>query len=425
MADVEVKPSAELSAMLEGTKKAMDAIKSDNANALNTVKAEIKAEIDSTKKTLDKVEEKLNMVSMSVKHCADEDPKKGFSNITEFFNSVMQAGSTGKTPDKLKPMHNRISWGAMNAVGSDESLTISNPDGGFLVPPAFFPGLLKLDPKVTQRDTGALTKKIPMSSQIVYVNARVDKDHSAGSVTGGMQIYRRAEAATVTGTKSQFEQIQLRANALMGLSYATEEILSLSPISFASLISEGFADELVSKLNYERLWGTGAGQYLGIMNSPALVTVAKDGSQTADTITAANLYRMRSRAWRYENCVWMANHDVMPQLMALDSSQFKLWMPSLRDDTPDMLMGRPLIFDENLSTLGDLGDIVLVDWSEYLEGILGGAQFMESIHVRFEYAERAFRVLMYNDGQPWWRTALTPKKSAKTLSPYITLEARA
>jgi len=325
-----------------------------------------------------------------------------------------------KMPENLKAL--------FNAVGSDEARVSSNPDGGFLIPPAFLPGLLTVDPKDTQVDTGALTRKIPMASDVVYINARVDKRHTS-SVSGGFQVYRREETGTVTATNQTYEQIKLEANSLMGLSYATEEILARSPISFAALIQSGFSDEKISKLNYERIWGTGVGEYTGVMNAGSLVTVSKEGSQTATTINATNLLKMRARAWRYGNCVWMANHDCLIQLMqayiAISTAGGQpVFMPGNGTDKPDTLMGRPILFDENMSTLGTLGDIVLVNWNEYLEGQLGGVSFEESIHVRFVYNERAFRFTIYNDGQPWWRSALTPKKSSTTLSPFVALATR-
>jgi hypothetical protein len=49
----------------------------------------------------------------------------------------------------------------------------------------------------------------------------------------------------------------------------------------------------------------------------------------------------------------------------------------------------------------------------------------ESIHVRFLYNERTFRFVLLNAGQPWWKSALTPKHSSNTLSPFVTLAPRA
>lgn len=403
----------------------LQAVKSDVAKnaadakaATDKIAADLKAATDSMKA----MESKVNMISVKGSSNAS-DPKRGFKNSAEFFNAVIVAGMNENRPDKM-PENLRALF---NAVGSDEARSASNPDGGFLIPPEFMPGVMQTNGLDLQNDTGLLTRKVPMSSPVVEINARVDKDHSS-SVSGGFRVYRRSEAAAVAASKGSFEQVKLEAHALMGLSYATEEILSRSPISFAALIQSGFADEKSGKLNYERIWGTGVGEFLGFINSPALVTVAKEANQTADTINGLNIVKMRARAYRYSQCVWMANQDALPQLMAAHVSGTNgdvfLFAPGNGVDKPDTLLGRPVIFDENAATLGELGDLSLVNWNEYLEGQLGGPSFEESIHVRFETNERAFRFNIYNDGAPWWRSPLTPKKSAVTLSPFVALQAR-
>lgn len=421
---VKVELTPELQAEFSNIGKVMDAVKAANKADVDGVKTELGKQIEDTGKKIEGLESRLNMVVKSVPAPAD-DPKRGYKNHVEFFNDVIKAGKPGndmrpdKMPERLKAL--------FNTVGSDEARVASNPDGGFTIPPAFLPGILTTDLQALQVDSGALTRKVPMDAQVVYVNARVDKNHSS-SVSGGFRVYRRAETDTVDASKATFEQIKLEANSLMGLSYATEEILARSPVSFAALIQSGFADEKQSKLNYERIWGSGVGEFTGIQNAGSLISVAKESGQANDTIVGANILKMRARAWRYGSCVWMCNQDTLVQLMSAHitgtNGDVFLFAPGNGTDKPDTLLGRPVLFDENCATLGDLGDIMLVNWNEYLEGTLGGASFEESIHVRFIYNERAFRFTMYNDGQPWWRTALTPKKSATTLSPFVTLAAR-
>lgn len=91
---------------------------------------------------------------------------------------------------------------------------------------------------------------------------------------------------------------------------------------------------------------------------------------------------------------------------------------------PDMLLGRPIYYSEFASKLGDVGDIILGNWSQFLEGIYQPLQSAESVHVRFLNHERTFKFWLRNAGAPWWRSALTPAKSSDTLSPFVTLAAR-
>lgn len=347
----------------------------------------------------------------------EDDPKKGFKSHADFLMDVMKAAD-GKPSERLN---------FCKAVGSDEHSTFNNANAGFLVPVGLFGETLGTNPFEIQADTGIMARQIPMAQRTVHINARVDKNHST-SVTGGLRVYRRAEADEAAASQKNYEQIKMEAEPLSGLAFATEELLASSPISFAALLSGGFSDEYRSALNNERIRGTGVGQYLGVLNSPALITVNAEGGQSADTINITNIRKMRARIYGWQNSVWMVNQDCYHQIAALGETtagtNAAVFQQSISMGEPDRLLGQPIIYDENMSTLGDVGDIMLINWSEYLEGTWGGQTFDESIHVRFAAHERAFRFNVYNAGQPWWRTALTPKNSESTLSPFVALAAR-
>jgi HK97 family phage major capsid protein len=306
-----------------------------------------------------------------------------------------------------------------SAAGADEQSTFSDPYGGYLVPIGFSPTMLQVDPEADP--TMGRTTQVPMSVPQLSIPARVDKDHSS-SVSGGLRVYRRAEADTVTASRMQMELISLRANPLMGLSYASEELLSDSPTSFVAIISAGFKDEFDSKVLDERLNGTRVGEFLGLMKSPALISVTR---AVANEISYVDILTMMSRCWGYRNAVWLCNHDTIPQLGQLNlqvgAGGSAIFVQSATQEIPSILMGKPLFFSEYLQTLGTVGDMLCVNWSQYLEATYQPLQSAESIHVRFAQNERAFRFTMRNDGAPWWRSPLTPRHSANTLSPYVAL----
>jgi HK97 family phage major capsid protein len=226
----------------------------------------------------------------------------------------------------------------------------------------------------------------------------------------------------------QVEQVKLSATSLTGLSYATEELLTDSAISFAAILERGFRDEFASKILYEKLHGTGAGTLEGVINAAATVSVAKETGQAADTITYQNVVKMRSRCWGYGKAIWLYNQDALPQLMqmymSIGTAGVPMWQNSAREGEPDLLLGRPAYPTEYCASIGDTGDIILGNWSEYLYGVRQQLESAESLHVRFEYNERTFRFSMRNAGACWWRAALTPKKSSTTLSPFVKLDAR-
>lgn len=347
-----------------------------------------------------------------------KDPKRGFRHEREFLLSVMDAGQGRRLDERLIPLQ--------ATVGSDEARGISDPTGGYLIPEGFSPNLMQVNPE--DDPIGALTTKIPMARPIVRIPARTDKNHTS-SVSGGLTVTRRPE--TVAGTASQMtlEQVTLEAHSLFGLSYVSEELLSDSPISFAAILQAGFSDQFIFQLINERISGTGVGEFEGVLNSPALVSITKESGQVAATIVYENLLKMRARCWGYGKAIWLANHDTLPQIMQLNQTigigGAIVWQPSAREDAPDRLLGRPIIFIEHVPTLGTVGDILLANWSEYLEGLYQPMESAESIHVRFVNHERTFKFWMRNAGRSWWRTALTPKNSSSTLSPFVVTATRA
>lgn len=347
---------------------------------------------------------------------AEESPTKGFDTPRDFIFAVVKAGRHQGVDERLEPLA---------TTGSDEQSTFADPFGGFLVPVGFSPDFLQIDAEADPM--GGRTTVLPMETPVVKIPARVDKTHST-SVSGGLVVTRKAEGIAGTASRMKVEQVTLTAHSLFGLSYVTEELLTDSPISFAALLAAGFQDEFTSHIIDERLNGTGVGEFLGINNSPALVSVTKETGQAADTLVYENIIKMRSRCWRYGDAIWLANHDTIPQLMlmnqAVGTGGQVVWQPSAVEDHPDILLGRPIIFTEYTKTLGDKGDIVLGNWTQFLEGTFQPLQSAESIHVRFIEHERTFKFWLRNAGTPWWSAALTPKNSTNTLSPFVVVNAR-
>jgi HK97 family phage major capsid protein len=367
-------------------------------------------------------EQRATTVIMGADRSA-EDPKRGFKDHRDYLTAVMVAGRTnGRVIDKrLKPL---IAPSNMQATqGSDEQGEYSDPHGGFLVPHAVAPGILSIAPE--DDPLSGLTTNVPMQAPTVSFNARVDKNHST-SVSGGFTVSRRAETVDGGTSRMQFEQVTLVANEEFGGAFATERIINDSPQSFVAIIRAGMSTEFVANLMNERINGTGTGERQGILSTPCKISVAKETGQTAATIVKENIDKMEARCWRYNRAVWIANMNTRPQLKSLvqvvgtGGNAVPYFQGSGGQET---LSGRPIFFSEFAKTVGTEGDLMLIVPSEYLEGTYESEQYAESIHVRFMAAERAFRFYRRNDGQWWWRSALTPKNGS-TLSPVVTLATR-
>jgi len=165
------------------------------------------------------------------------------------------------------------------------------------------------------------------------------------------------------------------------------------------------------------------------MNSAALVSVAKEAAQTADTVVIENIVKMWSRLWSRSrrNAIWTINQQIEPQLYTMKIGDTPIYVPAGGASAAPYatLLGRPLVPTEFNSQLGDKGDIVLMDLDQYVMIDKGQVKQDVSMHVRFIYDEQTFRFVLRVDGQPIWEAPLTPFKGSDTLSPFVTLDERA
>ena len=131
--------------------------------------------------------------------------------------------------------------------------------------------------------------------------------------------------------------------------------------------------------------------------------------------------------------VWLINSEVQTQLPKLTvnvgTGGSVVYMPAggLASLPYGTLFGRPVLEIEQASALGDVGDISLVDLSQYYLARKRGVQAASSIHVKFIEEETALRWSLRVDGRPSWASAITPfkAKSGNTISPFVALAARA
>ena len=350
-----------------------------------------------------------------VKPTPTKDTEKRFSSFGEQLMAAYRAAMPGGKVDE------RLSTRA--ASGLNET---TPSDGGFLVQQDFVTELLK-----RTYETGILAskvKKIPISTNAngMKINA-IDEDSRAnGSRWGGVQTYWEGEADELTASKPKFRQMELSLKKLTGLCYATDELLQ-DAAALEAVIRQAFAEEFGFKIDDAILSGSGEGEPLGILNSGAIVTVAKEASQT-DTITVENLIKMWNRLWSRSraNAVWYINQELEPYLYTLKIGDKPVYIPAggLSEKPYGTLFGRPVVPIEQCSAAGEVGDIILADIGQYLLIDKGGIKSASSIHVRFLYDENVFRFIYRVDGKPIWTKPLTPYKGSATVSPFVTLAKR-
>lgn len=349
-------------------------------------------------------------------------PAKAFKTFGEQLVAVVRASkSDGRDMDP------RLLQAV--ATGLNES---APSDGGFLVQKEFSSELLQ-----RTYDSGQIAsrvRRIPIGANAngVRINAIDEDSRVDGSRWGGIQAYWINEADLKVASKPKFRQIEIQLQKLVGLCYATDELLQ-DAAALEAVIQQAFPQEITFKVEDAIINGTGSGQPLGIMNSGAVLSVAKDTSDTTPTVSTPDVLNMWSRLWTRSrmSAVWFINPDVEPKLYPLTlgsgtAVQLLYFPPGTANNSGQYgkLLGRDVIPTEHNATLGTPGDILLADMGEYIMADKGAPQAASSIHVRFLNDETTFRFVYRVDGQPTWKKPLTPKNGSSTLSPFVALATR-
>lgn len=338
--------------------------------------------------------------------------------LGSFLQAVITAGMPGGAVD---PRLLAAPTGASTSVPSD---------GGHLVQTDFSTFLLDNAMQSAQVASLCDTVTVGANSDSLEAPFVDETSRATGSRFGGVRVYRRAEAATVDPSKVKLGKWELRLEDLMAITYMTDRSMSDAP-ALAGIVNTAFSSEFAFVVDDEIIRGDGGnGQCYGVITAGATATAGKESGQLADTIVTGNLSRMwmhlhpRKRA----NAVWFYNSELEQQLdqLTLPAGTGAL-EPRFVNYGPDGILrikGRPAIALEQCSAPGDLGDIILADWRDYVLITKGGLEQAESMHVRFVYGEKCLRWMYRINGQPKQKTTLTPYKGSKQLGSFVILEAR-
>lgn len=324
-----------------------------------------------------------------------------------------------------------------NYIGADRWQRIRNDyssldaaTGGFLVPENLRAELLRIS--LERGIVRSRARTIPMDSARVPFPT-IDFTSNASTVYGGIVGYWTEEGGAITESEASFGRVVLDASKLAGYCEVPNELLRDSIVSFGALIDELLPEAIAWFEDIAFIRGTGVGQPLGVLLSDALVSVAKETNQPADTIVWENIVKMYSRMLpgSLDRAVWLANIDTFPQLatmsLAIGTGGSAIWLNNGVAGPPMTILGRPVIFTEKMETLGGGGsgkDIGFFDFGYYLVGDRQEMRAESSPHYQFKNDITAYRVTERVDGRGWLSAAITPNKGTATLSPFVTLDER-
>lgn len=345
------------------------------------------------------------------------DPRAGFASLAEFASAVRRAHPqtpSGSVDARLAGMYQAAPTGYMREGASND---------GYMVPPEFRNRIWELvfagDNLLSEIDSE------PTSAN--QINDLTDEWTPWG--TTGIQARWRHEAQQMTPSRPSVTPRSVVLHELFAFVTASDELLEDAP-RLNNRLENKAAQAINWKIDDAIIYGDGVGKPLGYMQSSALVTVAKESGQAADTVNATNVTKMFSRLLPdgIRRAQWRINSDVLPALEGLTIGDRPVWIPpnGLADAPGGLLMGRPIKLTEHSKTLGDAGDIQLIDPMGYYGATKqGGIKFASSLHLYFDYGLQAFRWTIRFGGQPHLKAPISPKHGSATKSHFVTLAERA
>ena len=295
--------------------------------------------------------------------------------------------------------------------------------GGYLVPVQFSNEILKVNlEKSVVRNNGA--RIITMNSPQVEFPALDMSSNANGSIYGGATAYWGKENTAITESQPTFDNVKLEANKLTAYVEDSNELEQDAIANMGQLLTMMYGEVLAFEEDYAFINGDGVNKPLGILTAPCLVSVSR---ATASQIHPSDIINMIARfRGSLDKAVFTVNQSALVQIYQLrDDNGNYIWHPSgngsIADKTMGTLYGIPLVVTEKNPALGTKGDLILADWSHYLIGDKGGLRTDYSQHFKFQNDQMAYRCIKRVDGQPWLKSAITPRNGGSTLSPFVTI----
>lgn len=350
----------------------------------------------------------------------DKDAPRPFNSLGEQLRAIYNVRK-GIAVDKRLIQINNAALGANESTGEDGGFVIQTDFAGMILESAVqsSPLLNRLDRHTCSSSANAMRWLTAKETDV------------ASSVFGGVAMHWAVEGETAASSKPKFQEMKMDLEKMMGFAFATDEMLS-----DASFMTSFFGQAFV--LAADRLLvdgviaGDGVGKPLGILHSKAAVEVDKQSSQVAGTFTGDNAVKMMSSAMprNRDKLVWVMHPDVEEQLpyLALHSGGADkfLWNPEggLGGFDTQRVLNKPVLFEDSCPALGEKGDIMLIDPTQYILLTKGAIKQDWSIHVEFLTDQSCFRVVFRCNGAPKVNAPVKIKNSAKPRSPFVLLGAR-
>lgn len=309
--------------------------------------------------------------------------------------------------------------------GDPEKRLMSMADGtsgGFLVPDQFTSEFLQVSPEaaIVRPRARVIPAGSPPDAKLPFPAL----DQGANGVYGGVTVGWIAEGGTKADTTPVLDEIELEPKEVAASVIVTDKLLRNAPAA-SSIIQQLLTNARIGAEDYAFLRGNGVGKPLGVLNSPGRKNIART---TASDVVYTDILNMLASMNPEDlaGCVWVANLTTLPKIMGIkDSGNNNIYWGgvarTVEGAMPSSLAGLPLIWSGRTPTLGNAGDLALINFNYYLIKDGSGPFIEASPHVYFVNNKTVIKMFWNVDGQLWTKEPLLLEDASTTVSPVVVL----
>ena len=261
-------------------------------------------------------------------------------------------------------------------------------------------------------------KTFRMTTGTLAIPAWDSETRSEGGIAGfqGQWMPENGEFTPVT---PKVRQINLAAKKLGVFIDVSRECISDS-LTLSQQLGPTMTRNLAYMLDAALYDGTGTGQPLGILRSPARIEVARSVANQIAWDDVKDMY-VRLHPAFLRNAKWFVSPSGLAQLLDLaDAGNNNLFVQSAGPAIPPTLLGRPVMINEHSKALGTTGDLVFADLTQYGYGLRQEIIVEQTNAAQWLRDLMSFRAIVRCDGHCLMDTPITPV-SGDSLSSIVVL----
>jgi len=230
--------------------------------------------------------------------------------------------------------------------------TLSDPDGGFLVP-------IEIEKNIERLALASVAMR--RLARIVTAKGEYTKPLSKGGATGGWVTEKAARPETDTPELTLFSPPM---NEIYAMPSTTQKLLDMSDFDVAAWLLEEINDVFVTTEGTGFITGDGVGKVKGIIDSTLMVANASweygktgyiAGGHASLLNNADKLFSLQHalKPVYRQNGTWLMNDATLETVRKFkDGDGNYIWRPGLAENAPDTLLGKPVEIDDNMPDIG-------------------------------------------------------------------------